>query len=117
MITVTEGAALELKQILADHATDPDQVLRVDSADEGFSLELGWAMEGDEIVECQGSPILYVGSEVSLALADVSLFIDCLDTPEGPQLTLYSGEEVSLEDLHAGCDCGCHDHDHLEQTN
>ncbi|MFC1999793.1 hypothetical protein ACFLXE_03430 [Chloroflexota bacterium] len=117
MITVTEGAALQLKQILTDNATDPDHVLRVPDASEGFVLELGPATEGDEVVEYEGSPVLYIDSEVSLALADTNLFIDCLDTPEGPQLTLYSGEEVSMEDLQAGCDCGCHGHDHLEHTD
>ena len=117
MIVVTESAAQELKRILAEHAADPDQVLRVDDASEGFSLELGWTMEGDEIVECQGSPILYIGPEVSLAFADVNLFIDCLDTTDGPQLTVYRGEEASLEELQAGCDCGCHDHDHHEHAD
>lgn len=117
MIIVTDSAAHELRQILAAHATGPDQVLRVDDASEGLSLELGWATEEDEVVQCQGESILHIGPEVSLAFADVDIFIDCLDTPEGPQLTLYSGHEVSLEELQAGCDCGCHDNDQHEHAN
>ncbi len=110
MINVTQTAAQELRQILAQNASDPKQVLRIDASSREFSLEIGWAREGDVVVETDGAAVLHIPSEMSQVLAGYDVVIDLVDTADGPQLTIYRAEECSYEV--SECDCGCNGHDH-----
>ena len=110
MLTVTESAAQELRGFLATNATDPNQVLRLDPAGDGFGLGIGWQVEGDEVMESGGAAILHVSSELAAALACANIVIDCGDTPEGPCLNVYNAVECQP----GVCDCGCQCHDDQE---
>ncbi|MCX5999276.1 MAG: hypothetical protein NTU41_06690 [Chloroflexi bacterium] len=105
MLIVTNRAAQELRHVLETSATEPGQVLRIEDAQDGLSLELGWEEEGDDVVQNEGSTLLHVSPEVNQTLAGVDLVIDCIDTPDGPQLAVFSGQE-GCEDEGDGC-CGC----------
>ena len=87
MIIVTERAAQQLKDTLSEHATEAEQALRVTPTSSGdFVLTLDVEQEGDEVVESEGTKILLLDASVGPALDGLTL--DCVDTPEGPRLTL-----------------------------
>ncbi len=87
MIIVTERAAEELKETLREHATDAEQALRLTPTSGGaFVLTLDVEQEGDEVVESEGTKLLLMDDSVAPALDGITL--DCVDTPEGPRLTL-----------------------------
>jgi Fe-S cluster assembly iron-binding protein IscA len=91
MLTVTERTAQELKDILDAHATKPEEAIRLMAGPEGFSLRLDTEMEGDEVVESEGTKVLLVDAQLSQIVAGATL--DCVDTPEGPRLRITKGEE------------------------
>jgi Fe-S cluster assembly iron-binding protein IscA len=86
MLTVTERAAQELKGILQANAVEPEQVLRLVREAEGFSLQLDNESAGDEVVESEGTKILLIDEQLS-PITDGAV-VDCVDTPEGPRLTI-----------------------------
>jgi len=86
MLTVTERAAQELKGILQAHAVEPEQVLRLVREAQGFSLRLDKESAGDEVVESEGATILLIDEQLS-PIVDGAV-VDCIDTPEGPRLTI-----------------------------
>jgi Fe-S cluster assembly iron-binding protein IscA len=86
MVTVTERAAQELKEILEAQAVEPEQVLRLVREAQGFSLRLDKESAGDEVVESEGATILLVDEQLS-PIVDGAV-VDCIDTPEGPRLTI-----------------------------
>jgi Fe-S cluster assembly iron-binding protein IscA len=87
VIVVTERAAEELKETLREHATDDEQALRLTPAPgDVFVLTLDVEQEGDEVVESEGTKLLLMDASVAPALDGIIL--DCVDTPEGPRLTL-----------------------------
>jgi Fe-S cluster assembly iron-binding protein IscA len=86
MLTVTERAAQELKGILEAHAVEPEQVLRLVRETQGFSLRLDKEGAGDEVVESEGATILLIDEQLS-PIVDGAV-VDCIDTPEGPRLTI-----------------------------
>ncbi len=94
MLRVTSDAAQELQRLLEAHATDSSQVLRFDATSEGFSLGIGPHMEGDEVIENEGIPVLNISAELSRVMASVDIVLDRVETPEGPRLTAYRGEEA-----------------------
>jgi Fe-S cluster assembly iron-binding protein IscA len=96
MLTVTERAAQELRAILVANATDPKQALRLQADASGLFMGLDWQQEGDEVVDSEGSAILLMTPELSLALADAT--IDCIDTTDGPRLTIGTQEAHSHEE-------------------
>jgi hypothetical protein len=110
MLTVTESAARELKEVLTTHATDPNQVLRLDASSEGFSLGVGQPTEGDHVVESEGSAVLHISAQLGLALVSIDIVLDSIDTPDGPRLTVYRAEEVCEGGSPGQCDCGCEQH-------
>ncbi len=95
MVAVTERAAQELREILTTHATDPEQLLRLTPGADGLSLMLDTEREEDEVVESEGTTILLVGPELSPTLAGTT--IDCVDTTEGPRLTISQEEPTEEE--------------------
>jgi len=107
MTNVTEHAAQHLKELLAETATDPTQAFRLQLESDEFSMELDCRREGDEVVESEGTAILFIAPEVVLLLNTAT--IHCIDTPEGVGFAI--GEE---ELLHEQCDCGCQCHEHGE---
>lgn len=86
MLTVTERAAQELKGILQAHAVEPEQVLRLVREAQSFSLRLDKESAGDEVVESEGTTILLIDEQLS-PIVDGAV-VDCIDTPEGPRLTI-----------------------------
>jgi Fe-S cluster assembly iron-binding protein IscA len=86
MLTVTERAAQELKEILQANATEPEQALRLIREAQGFSLQLDTASADDEVVESEGTNILLIDEQLS-PIVDGAV-VDCVDTPEGPRLTI-----------------------------
>jgi len=86
MLTVTERAAQELKGILEAHAVEPEQVLRLVRETQGFSLRLDKEGAGDEVVESEGATILLIDEQLG-PIVDGAV-VDCIDTPEGPRLTI-----------------------------
>jgi Fe-S cluster assembly iron-binding protein IscA len=110
MLTVTERAAQELKEVLTAHATEPNQVLRLDASNEGFTLGVGQQVEGDHVVESEGTTVLHISAQLGLALASVDIVLDSIDTPDGPRLTVYRAEEVCEGGSMGQCDCGCEQH-------
>ncbi len=111
MILITDNAAAELKGILAENTTDPDQVLRLDLDGDAISLGVGFGAEDDDVIQGEEGPLVHVSSELADILEPATMVIDCIDTPEGPQLTIYNASECSVD----ACDCGCHSHDHEEK--
>jgi Fe-S cluster assembly iron-binding protein IscA len=85
-VTVTERAAQELKEILEAQAVEPEQVLRLVREAQGFSLRLDKEGAGDEVVESEGATILLIDEQLS-PIVDGAV-VDCIDTPEGPRLTI-----------------------------
>ena len=86
MLTVTERAAQELKGILQANAVEPEQVLRLVREAEGFSLQLDNESASDEVVESEGTKILLIDEQLG-PIVDGAV-VDCIDTPEGPRLTI-----------------------------
>ena len=85
MLTVTERAKQQLKQILSNSVGEPDVALRMSPSGPGeFGLALDKEKEGDQVVEHEGSRVLLVGSEVADLLEGWT--IDCRETAEGPLL-------------------------------
>jgi Fe-S cluster assembly iron-binding protein IscA len=89
MLTVTERAAQELKGILQANAVEPEQVLRLVREAGGFSLQLDKESAGDEVVESEGTKLLLIDEQLS-PITDGAV-VDCIDTPEGPRLTITKG--------------------------
>ena len=88
MIVVTERAAEWLKETLDEHATETEQLLRLVLTESGdFALMLDVEREGDEVVEREGTKLL--SCEASIAPTVDGATLDCVDTPEGPRLTIY----------------------------
>ena len=85
MITITESAKQELKNILSANADNPQARLRLTTDNQG-QLGLGIDIEqpGDQVVEHKGSAVLVVEEGLAASLEGVTL--DTQDTPEGPKL-------------------------------
>ncbi len=87
MLTVTEGAKQLLKETLLAHSDDPEAGLRLSMKPPGqFGIELDWEVEGDQVVEHEGSKVLLVASELAPVVDGVTL--DVQDTPDGPKLVI-----------------------------
>lgn len=87
MVTVTDRATEELRNILANAAPQPGQALRlVPSREGGLGLGLDEEREGDEIVKSGDEKILLVSSGIAEALDEAT--IDVQDSEEGPKLVI-----------------------------
>ena len=91
MFNVTERACQELKLTLKTYATEPEQVLRLSPGPQGFFLTLDIEREGDEVITWEGEKVLLIGSDIMPFVEGATL--DCIDTPEGPRLTISRPEE------------------------
>jgi len=92
MLTVTAQAAAELKTIAQAEATNPEEALRLIPTGEGeLALVVDAPGEGDQVVEHEGVNVLLIGPELIDAVD--GLVLDCMDTPQGLQLTI-SGQDA-----------------------
>lgn len=87
-ITITERAAQELSNMLAEASPKEGETVRLVSqpGGGGFAIGLDQVREGDETVEQGGETVLVIGS--SLAEVLEGAVIDVRDTDEGPRLTI-----------------------------
>jgi Fe-S cluster assembly iron-binding protein IscA len=87
MVTVTEQAAHELRNIVSETATKPNQALRLVMTPGGtFGLGLDEERQGDQVVQAEGESILLVASSVAEALGEAT--IAAQDTEEGRKLVI-----------------------------
>lgn len=87
MMTVTEQAAQELRSILSDTATKPEQTLRlVMRPGGGLGLSLDEEREGDQVVTAEGEKVLVVAPSVAETLADATIATQ--ETEEGRKLVI-----------------------------
>jgi Fe-S cluster assembly iron-binding protein IscA len=74
MVTITERAAAELQQVLADNNAPPGQGVRLAADPTGhLGLRIDAPRAGDEVVYRDEAPVLVVASEVAGRLMDVVL--------------------------------------------
>ena len=86
MITVTENAKKELKEILEAAGAGPDEGLRLfPTENDKYILGLDTEMSADQVVDYEGYKVLLVGVEY-YRLLDGKI-IDCLNTENG--ITLF----------------------------
>lgn len=94
MIAVTERAKEQLLDMrLSANINQPDVGLRLQpAATGGWQLFPDQVVEGDQVVEHDGSKILLIGAEASGELGDGQ--VDCRETAPGQvQLVLTRGNE------------------------
>ncbi len=87
MVTVTDTAAAQLKQILSSMTKEPEQKIRLAS---GEGKKLGFVLDaekdGDQVVEHEGEKVLLIDEAVGSELEGAVL--DCKDNEGKPQFTL-----------------------------
>jgi Fe-S cluster assembly iron-binding protein IscA len=89
MISVTERAKKELKEILTSNVDHPSARLRLRTNDQGqLGLGIDVEMPDDEVVEYGGSSLLLVERELADSLEGIA--IDVEDTDEGSQLVIIN---------------------------
>jgi len=87
MVTVTDLATQELRNILAEASPEEGQALRLVLRPGGdFGLGVDEEREGDEVVAADGEKILLIAREIADAVGDVT--IDAQDTGEGQELVI-----------------------------
>jgi Fe-S cluster assembly iron-binding protein IscA len=87
MVTVTQRAKQELKTILVNQDTGPDDGLRLLPSDtDGFELVKDIELSTDRVVEYEGYRVLLVGTE-HLEYFDGKT-LDCRDTENGAVLKI-----------------------------
>jgi hypothetical protein len=87
MVTVTEEAMQELRNVLAGTSTKPDQALRlVPRSGGGFGLGLDEEREGDQVVAEGDDRILLLAPTVVDALGEATIATQ--DTEEGRKLVI-----------------------------
>jgi len=87
VLTVTERAAQELKQVLDSAPHEEGQCLRlITDAQGAFRLTLDHEREGDQVVRLGEEAVLLIDPVLSAGLDGVTL--DTEETPQGPMLVL-----------------------------
>ncbi len=96
MITVTESARQELKNILSANVDNPEARLRLTTDSQGqLGLNIDIERPGDQVVEHEDSRVLVVEETLATSLEGVTL--EAHDTSEGPKLVCISeGMEPDL---------------------
>ena len=89
MLSVTQSARQQLRDIVRANIDDPGFTLRLVANLPGeFAFTVDRARDDDQIVEHEGHIVLLVGSELSDAVE--GLTIDWQDTAEGPCLVMFN---------------------------
>ena len=86
-LSVTERAAEALHETLDSMAHEPQQVLRLVSRDEGFTLAVEEPGDDDEVISHNGTAVLAVERQVTSQLDGLTMDVD-ESSPEGGRLTL-----------------------------
>ncbi len=87
MLTITDSARDELKNILEENSSEADDGLRLIVNQPGnFALMLDKKQDNDEVVEHQGWNILLYQRDMSQILEDIIL--DCQHTENGKMLVI-----------------------------
>jgi len=87
MLTVTDIAKQHLKATLLAHTDDPEIGLRLELKPPGqLGLVLDREVEGDQIVEHEGSKVLLVRDELAPFVDGITL--DVRETADGPKLVI-----------------------------
>ena len=93
-VSITPGAAEQLRAIQKEYSSDPAHVLRIEAESQGFSLWLGPEVAGDVIVGSEDTYQLRVSSEQAEHMAGENLIVDFWrDCSAGPRLIIYREEE------------------------
>jgi hypothetical protein len=88
VITVTENAKKELKEILEAAGAGPEEGLRLlPTETDKFVLGLDTEMSADQVVNYEGHKVLLVGIEYYRLLDGKT--IDCMDTEKGMTLIVH----------------------------
>jgi Fe-S cluster assembly iron-binding protein IscA len=91
MLTVTERAKEELRQILTNTVDHPLAGLRLTRRGPGhFALIVDVEEPGDVVVKYEGLKVLLIEEKLVDNLEGITLDIE--DTPDGPKLTAYKEE-------------------------
>jgi Fe-S cluster assembly iron-binding protein IscA len=92
MLQVTLGAKEVLKEVLSANSEEPEAGLRLTMNNAGeLGLGIDSEKEGDQVVEHEGSKVLFVEQVLSEQLEGFA--IDMVDTPEGARLTILKKDE------------------------
>ena len=88
MITVTENAKKELKEILVAAGARPDEGLRIFPTEaDNYVLGLDTEMSADQVFDYEGYKVLLVGIEYCRLLDGKT--VDCQDTENGVTLFVH----------------------------
>lgn len=87
MITVTEPAKVVLKELLDAHSNDPEMGLRiVMGPEEKVGLVLGAGEPDDQVVEHEGTKLLFVSPELAPMFDKITLDVENVD--DAPKLII-----------------------------
>ncbi|KPJ49397.1 MAG: hypothetical protein AMJ38_03425 [Dehalococcoidia bacterium DG_22] len=87
MVTVTDRATQELRNMLAEASPEEGQTLRlVARAEGGFAVGLDQVRGDDKVVEAGGERVLVIASGLAETLEGA--VIDVQETETGPKLTI-----------------------------
>ena len=86
MLSVTDAATEHLTAILTEIQATDEQAVRLVCAEDGVSLAVDSAQNGDTTFEHQGKTILVLDEQAAERLGESTLDVE--DTEEGPQLGL-----------------------------
>lgn len=87
MMIVTDEAKHELRETLLTNTDDPEICLRLAmKSPSEFGLALDKEVEGDQVIEYEGSKVLVIDKKAADLTNSVTL--DLQDTPEGQKLVV-----------------------------
>ena len=92
MISVTDRARERLKTILMSKVDNPEAALRLTADAQGeFGLSVDVEAPGDRVIRHKGMKVLVVEGDLASQLEGVTMDVEY--TPEGPELTVYKGQQ------------------------
>jgi hypothetical protein len=93
-LSVTLGAAEQLRAIQQGQSSDPSHVMRLEAESQGFSLWLGPEVAGDVVLGSEETYQLRVSPEQARYMAGENLIVDYWEaSPMGPCLIVYREDE------------------------
>jgi len=95
MLTVTEKAAVTLRDTLDAESDEEAHVLRLAASAQGFGLTMDEERDGDQVVTHDERKVLVIAHDVVQALDGAT--VDAVDTPEGQRLVIQSPEQATGE--------------------
>jgi Fe-S cluster assembly iron-binding protein IscA len=89
MLTATTLAAEKLKEVIQAQTTDPEVAVRLvpsPSMPNRLEMALDKEREDDQVVESEGTKILFISPELAPALE--GMVINCQETPQGVSFSI-----------------------------